>query len=442
MTFPPRKRSNPARPSLPDADTFTLVSAPAPAVAEAAGRFPGWRVVTGGFLVLSTSSGLGFYGLAVYLNAFSRERDWDVAAISLATTVFFVVAGAAGLLIARLITRIDLRAVIVGGGMLGGAALLMLGRVGSHAELYAVYVLFGIAFAGTGLVPVTTAVTRWFHVRRSVALSVASTGLSAGGVVLTPAVKWLLDERGLASGTPLLALVYVFGTVPFALWLIRPDPAALGWLPDGERTVPGTAALAPTGVPFAAAVRSRFFVCLTVAYVLILGSQVGALQQIVKLVEERTDADSAAFATLVIALASIVARLIGGRLVERVPMLGFTVALAALQGVALGWVAFGHQVATLFPAILMFGLTVGNLLMLQPLLIAERFGVRDYPRLYSRSQFVATTGTAGGPYLLGVLHDHAGGYTTAYIVAAIGSVAGCAILAAGGSSRRGVGSPV
>ena len=37
-------------------------------------RFPGKRVVAGCFIVLMVSSGLGFYGLAVYLNAFSRER--------------------------------------------------------------------------------------------------------------------------------------------------------------------------------------------------------------------------------------------------------------------------------------------------------------------------------------------------------------------------------
>ena len=48
--------------------------------------------------------------------------------------------------------------------------------------------------------------------------------------------------------------------------------------------------------------------------------------------------------------------------------------------------------------------------MLQPLLIAERFGVLDYPRIFSRSQFVTMFGTAGGPLLLGWLYDHAGGY--------------------------------
>ena len=36
-------------------------------------KFLGWRVVTGCFIVLATTSGLGFYGLAVYLNALAGK---------------------------------------------------------------------------------------------------------------------------------------------------------------------------------------------------------------------------------------------------------------------------------------------------------------------------------------------------------------------------------
>ena len=54
-------------------------------------------------------------------------------------------------------------------------------------------------------------------------------------------------------------------------------------------------------------------------------------------------------------------------------------------------------------SIVLFGATIGNILMLQPLLIAERFGVRDYPRIYSRAQLFGLVGTAGGPLLLGLV---------------------------------------
>ena len=78
----------------------------------------------------------------------------------------------------------------------------------------------------------------------------------------------------------------------------------------------------------------------------------------------------------------------------------------------------------LFLAIFVFGATVGNVLMLQPLLIAERFGVRDYPRIFSRTQLYAVIGTAGGPWLLGVLYDVSDSYQLPYAVAGACSLLG------------------
>ena len=173
-------------------------------------------------------------------------------------------------------------------------------------QLYLVYAVFAFGFAGAGLIPVTTVVTRWYHARRSVALSVASTGLSAGGILLTPAAKWLIDDRGLEAATPILGAVWVIGIVPIALWFVRPDPAALGWMPDGERVRVDVPVVAPTGTPFHEAMRSRFFIAVTAAYVLVLGAQVGGIQQLVKLVEDRTDARTAALATIGLAGTSVV----------------------------------------------------------------------------------------------------------------------------------------
>ena len=387
--------------------------------------FPGWRVVTGCFLVLTTSSGLGFYGLAVYLNALSKERGWDVSSISLATTWFFFVGGVVGVWTARLIARHDVRTIISAGGVIGAVALASLGQVTEQWQLFVVYGVFAMGWALGGLVPVTTVVTRWFHRRRGVALSVASTGLSAGGIVITPAAKWLLDRQGLEAGTPWLGLVYALGIVPVTWWLVRPDPAPLGWLPDGERVAPGVAVAPPLGATYREAIASRFFIGVTVGYILALGSQVGGIQQLVKLVEERTTADTAALATLVLAATSVVARLIGGRVVTSVPMVAFTATLAVVQSVALCALAFADRTNTIFLSIVLFGATVGNILMLQPLLIAERFGVLDYPRIYSRAQLFGLVGTAGGPLLLGWLHDASGGYEASYLVAA-----GCSILGA------------
>lgn len=393
-------------------------------------------MITGGFVVLTTSSGLGFYGLAVYLNAISNERGWDVTALSLATTLFFLVGGVSGVFIARLIAAHDLRFVMITGALLAGAMLALLGQVQEQWQLFVVYGVFAVGWAAGGLVPVSTVVTRWYHRRRSVALSIASTGLSMGGIVLTPFAKELLDRQGMAAGTPWLGLVYVLGTVPFAWFLIKPDPAPLGWDPDGERTVATAGPRSISGVPFNAAIASRFFFCLTLGYTLTLGSQVGAIQQIVKLAEERIDARTASFAISTMAATSVVARLVGGRVVTRFPLMTVVTVLSAVQAVAMTGIAFAGTTAPLFAMIVLFGATIGNILMLQPLLIAQRFGVTDYPRIFSRTQLYSISGTAGGPVLLGVLHDHAGGYRTSYLAAAVCSIAGAIVLRAGGAAEE------
>lgn len=419
-------------------DTNTAADAPSPVGhAKPGAKFPGARVVAGCFVVLAVSSGLGFYGLAVYLNAFSRERGWPVSSISLATTLFFLIGGVTGLGVARVIAKYDVRVPIAAGAVLGAAALAMLGRVNTRWQLYVVYAVFAFGFSSTGLIPVTTVVARWYHARRSMALAVASTGLSVGGVVLTPAAKWLIDDRGLRDATPILALVWLVGILPIALLLVRPDPTALGWMPDGERVTVDTVHTAPTGVPFTEAVRSRFFLTATVGYMCMLGGQVGGIQQLVKLVEDRTNRGTAAVATTALAGMSVVARLAGGRIVTRLPIVGMASVLAAFQALALLAIAFASSTITLLPSIILFGATVGNLLMLQPLLIVERFGVLDYARVFSRTSFLTMFGTAGGPLLLGWLYDNAGGYRTSYIVAAAFSLAGAAVLASGGPATPG-----
>jgi MFS family permease len=423
-------------------DVADVEGAPEPTVTGAGpgapareGRFPGWWVVYGCFFILAVSSGFAFYGLAVYLNAFSNEKGWSLSSISLATTVFFVVSGLVGLAVANLLARYDARLIIVGGAVVGGVALALLGRVDQQWQLFVVYAVFAVGFAASGLVPATTVVTRWFHVRRAVALSVASTGLSVGGIVFTPFAKRLIDEYGLAATTPWLGLVFAATIAPVAWFVVRPDPGRAGWSPDGVRLVAGAAAAEVSGVPYHDAVRSRFYRAVTWGYVLVLGSQVGGIQQLVKLVEERSDPSTAQFAITALAATSVVARLAGGRVVQKVPMMTFTIVIALMQSVALVALAFFTETWLIFAAIVLFGMSIGNILMMQPLLVAEHFGVRDYPRIFGRSQAVTIIGVAGGPLLLGVLYDLAGSYRLPYVFAAASCLVGAAVLRLGGRAE-------
>ena len=396
--------------------------------------FPGWWVVGGCFTILFFSSALGFYGMSVYLNAFSKELGWKISSLSIATTFFFLVGGITNMLVARLIAKFDVRILIYIGAVVGAGSLYMLGHVSQKWHLFVVYGVFAVAWSCSGLTTATTVVTRWFHTKRAPGIAAASSGLSMGGVVLTPIIKKLIDAKQMSGASPYLALIWFVGMCVPAYLLIRPDPLALNWMPDGQPKPENHISELP-GVSLADAVRTKFFWVVTIGYVLVMGSQVGAIQQIVKLVEERTSPGTAALATSVLSGASVVFRLIGGRIIPKFPLAKFMVFIAVMQGVAIILIGQMESTIPLMLAIGLFGAMVGNVLMMQSLLIAQRFGVKDYPRISARSGLVSLTGTAIGPILIGTIRDSSGGYTVPYLVAGCISLIGALIFTTSGPAE-------
>ena len=387
------------------------------------------------FTLLTFSSGLGFYGLAVYLQAFSSERQWSVSSISLATTLFFLVGGISGVWIAKFIAKHDVRIMVLGGACLATIALFSMRFVEHRWQLFAVYIFYSLGWSASGMGPITTVVTRWFHVRRAGALAIASTGLSMGGIVVTPFIKWILDSQGIHNGSPWLALIWFCGTVPVTLFLLRAFPQPYGWLPDGARAEPGQVGDI-SGTPLNEAVRTKFFRAVAIGYIFALGAQVGGALQLVKLVEERTDRSTATLATIILSSMSIISRFVAGRIIPRVDMTKFTVGLAIVQGLSLASMALNESRIGLLLSIALFGVTIGNMVMMQSLLIAERFGVRDYPRIAARSGLISFSGTALGPLLLGWLYDVAGGYRSSYLAAAACSLIGATMFSFAGSASE------
>ncbi len=423
------------------------------------GIFYGWIVVAATFVILAVTSGVGFYNASVILAAATKELDASVGSVSGATGMFFAISGLTGFAFAKRLDAADIRWFFVAGGLIGAIALLGLRWVTSVVELYAFFALFGVGFGMAGLVPATTLVTRWFERRRAVALSIASTGLSVGGIALTPVAAWLIDRRTLSGASPYLALIWVVGIIPIAVLILRSYPSDRGLRPDGDTPSPAadrqatglepdsaapdmaldvapevvTATGRPevAGLDFASARSTRFFIALCAAYALIFLGQVGAIAQLFNLVLERADNATAATALSTLALTSVVARLVGGVLVLRLPTRGFTALLAVVQAAALVLLATADTPITLILTSAFLGISIGNLLMLQPLLLAEAFGVANYPRIYSFNQLVGTLGVAGGPLLLGVIRD-AYDYRIAMLLAAAASFGGFVFIAVAG----------
>jgi MFS family permease len=397
----------------------------------------GWIVVVGLCVMLMVTAGLGFYGLGLYISTLNKQLGFSISAMSGATALYFVVAGVSGVGVARLLRTVDPRPVVLMGAFLSGGALFTLGRVTHLWQVYAVYFVFGLGYGCNGLVISTTLVARWYERQRAVALSIASTGLSLGGVLLTPLARRWLADLALPTATSRIGLVYVIGTVSAAL-LLRPWPARYGLGVDGNPATvlaEGEVAAIRSGLTFEAALKRREFWALTIAFVLCLAAQVGGIAQLFKLSQERIGNDAlAGRAVSLLALCSVTGRLLGSAALPRIGNRRFALGCLFLQSTGIALLAFAHGTTAVYGSVVLFGFMLGNVLLLHPLLLASAFGVRDYARVYGRSQMFTMSGVAAGPFIYGWLHDFGGGYRTSYLVGAAISFFGAMIYVQSGGT--------
>jgi predicted MFS family arabinose efflux permease len=219
--------------------------------------------------------------------------------------------------------------------------------------------------------------------------------------------------------------------------VLRPSPQAMGLAADGAPLASSKANTPALGsTPFAEAIRTRYFYAVSIAYLFLLGAQVGAIAHLYRLVSGRTGVETAALALASMAMASTIGRLLGGLITLRLPVRTFALALMAMQAVGLALLAVSFEPVLVLSSVVLFGLTIGNSLMMHPLLLAETFGTRDYGRIYSTSQLVTMAGVAGCPALIGMVYELSGGYAAPLLGVAALTMVGLAVLATCGTARR------
>ena len=397
--------------------------------------FYGWKIVSAIFVLLTFTSGLSFYNHAIYLNALAAQPAFTVGIASTSVSIFFLTGGVTGLFVARWVEKYDLRIVITAGAVMSFLSLSLIAFVETTVQLFLVYGLFGAGFSASSLIPATTLVTRWFKKRRAMALSIASTGLSLGGVILTPLSILMVDSLGFDIAAPLIGVIYLFGVVPVSWMFLRVSPESMGLLPDGEKgelkSPHGRSG--DDGLSFDQALKGRFFWGLSLAYIFLMAAQVGGIAHQYGLVREQLSEAETAIVVAILPVFSIIGRLFGGWIVEQMSIRKFAIIMMLIQAFSLTVLSTGYSVGSLCIGLAMFGGSVGNLLMLQPLLIAEAFGVKSYSRIFSISNLMSSCGTAMGPALLGVIYAASSNlYQLPYAAAALSGALGLSLFIFGG----------
>lgn len=402
------------------------------------GVFYGWVIAGACALLMFVGAGVGYYGLPIFLTPLREAHGWSTTEVSWASTIYFCVAGLTAAVIGPIIDRRGPRAFMAAGMVINGVSAAAIGLVDSLWQLYAVYFVFAMAFGLSSSVAVNVIMTRWFIRKRALAMSLSSTGVSLSGVVVAPLASKLIDIGGLELATPVLGALVLAVGLPVVLLVVAWDPASMGLTPDND-PVGGATGVVPAAYSrevqmrtwtSTGAMRTVAFWAILVSFLCVLVAQTGFIVHQVSFLEDRLGSRSAAAFTIsVTAVGSIVARLAVGIFADNVDKRLLTVILFVVQGACIALVVHTGNVPATWVITLVFGFTIGNVYMMQSLLVGEIFGLVSFGAVFGLITMAGQVGSGLGPIGVGILHDQSGGYGMPFMVlAALDGLAAVVVL--------------
>jgi MFS family permease len=389
-------------------------------IEESSPRYAGWRVVAACFVVAMCCWGFGLYSHGVYLAELNRLYGWSAWSISSATTAYYLLTATLVVFISDAIARQGPRRVVLVGACCLCGSVALLAFVTALWQLYAVYLLMAVGSATMHVASISNVLGLWFDRQRGLAISLALNGASSGGILVAPALVIAIAAVGFATAMVGAALVTATILLPtIAVWIDRP-PAPVAATSD--------AGSAPSAARWTrpAALRSFTFWSVAGPFALALMAQVGFLVHQIALLEPALGRTRAGLAVAVLTVAAVAGRVAFGAFALRINLRRLTALSLLSQAGALLAMTQTTDVAWLFVACAVFGLSAGNLISLPALVIQREFEAASFGMLVGLSTAIGQFTYAFGPGLLGLVRDLTGSYT-----AALALCMGLEIVAAG-----------
>ncbi|MCZ6892298.1 MAG: MFS transporter [Chloroflexi bacterium] len=390
--------------------------------------FYGWVIVTAAFFASFSGGGIQAFTFGVFIKPMSEGLGWSRTAITGALTVRTYAGAALSPVFGRLVDRHGPRYLMMLTAIVGGIATLLLSRVVTIWQFYALFGLMGLS-GGTGAGGVVTeaTVSKWFIRLRGRAIAFGTMGNVAAGVILAPLVGVVIAISGWEAAWLVIAAIFFGLLLPFSFLMAR-QPEDMGLLPDGAKSREEVQALFQRKGNMESAYSWRLKEALrTRALWILLAAQVIAgfpsssvvIHHYSYITDEGFSSAVAAGVLGTLAISAAAARIIWGLLVERYPVRYCMAAsyfgdvlglLILLTGLNLGFAPM------LFLFSVVYGLNIGGTVVLTSVGIANYFGRDFVGTIRGTMMAITTSSVALGPVLVSMAYDAQGTYFRAFEV--------------------------
>jgi MFS family permease len=278
--------------------------------------------------------------------------------------------------------------------------------------------LSALGWAATSGAALNALVSPWFDKDRLKAISMAFNGASVGGILFTPLWTVLIAVLGMSLAAVLLGFAMMVVIVPLAYLVLRmapPTAARQAVKPTRRRELMARGA----------------FITISAAFALGLFAQIGLFAHlIVRLTPDFGPVIGAASISVITFCAILGRTVLAWLLGEHDRRLAMAASLV-MQAAGSMALALGDGALLLALGCVLFGLGVGNLTSMMPLIAQKEFRPADVGTVVALVTAINQAVFALAPGLFGWMRDLTDGYLAAFLIAGVVQILAAAILAMG-----------
>jgi predicted MFS family arabinose efflux permease len=351
--------------------------------------------------------------MGVMIKPIEQEFGWSRAEITSGPMIYSVAAVPLGPLLGWAVDRFGPRRIAIVGVLITSVAYALFAA--TTASIWSWWALWGLfAIIATPVKPVVWAagVSSFFFETRGLALAVMLCGTAVCSTLVPGLTNHLVESHGWRATFVAMSGIWALVIFPPVLFFFRGAADAKG--KRGARTSTAAPVQLP-GLPPRQALMSWRHLRLQLASIAVVLGTVTCGLSLVPILESlgHTRAAAAQLAGI-IGITSILGRLVGGYLLDRLnanAVAAFMVALPVATCVIL--LALPASLAAAAVAIVILGLAMGTELDAVAYLTARHFGLRSFGVLYGTISGIQALSTGLGPFIVNFIYDITKSYQVA-----------------------------
>ena len=374
-----------------------------------------WSALGAGFTVLFVGTGVHF-SFGLLFKSILIELGSDRSTLALAVTASLLVNGLGQPAFGALIDRFGPRRVILPSMALLAAGTGLVALADRPWQVILLYgVVAAVGYTGSGILPISNHVARWFPAERGFVTAVAACGFSLGQLVFAQVTAALVAAVGWRSTYAALAGILVAFLAGIAVWLRDAPPAAAGRSPGASAATAGARSLSRRD-----ALATGGFWGLTLGLV---GCGFTDFLLLTHLAPFATDLGLstavAANALSLWAAANVVGILVAGGVASRLGARPALVVTYLVRASALFWLLGVREEWQLYVFGVLFGATFFTTAPLSSTMVGQLFGPVHHAAIFGAANFFHHTAGGLGSWAGGLAFDLTRSYSGIFLASGV-----------------------